>query len=106
MIKVINSANTIEITSVDGLTTNTIQKALVVQVGMYFQKNTTNGLGQSPYGYGKRTPGRTTKTIVNLILESGAVISFDCDEVENQATWQGCQQANLIQAVNDISSWL
>lgn len=83
------------------VTLNSIDK-----VGSYFQKNTSNGLGNTPYSYGKRTPGRTTKTIVQLVLRDGTSISFDCDEVQNQPTWQGCQLANLEQAVSDITSWI
>ena len=82
-----------------------IEKANILRIGSYFQKNTVNGLGNSPYAYGKRTPGRTTKTIVSIIQE-GYTFSFDCDEVLNQATWQGCTLAKLQVAVADIQSWI
>lgn len=83
-----------------------IQKSNIVKVGSYWSQNCYNGLGQTPYGYGVRTPGRTTKTIVILEMVDKTKISFDCDEIENQATWQGCTFAALGTALTDINSWL
>lgn len=107
MIRVVNNTDTINISDENAnINITSIQKALVVSVGMYFQKNCINGLGQSPYAYGKRTPGRTTKTIIRINMEGDTNYSFDCDEVVNQATWQGCQLSNLLTAQADIASWL
>lgn len=106
MIKVTNNANTIDISDVNDTNIASIDKKLISSVGMYFQNNCTFGLGQSRFGYGKRTPGRTTKTIINIVLSNSSVFSFDCDEVQNQPTWQGCTNANLITAQQDIQSWL
>lgn len=103
---VTNLANAIEIASTPSGNITVIQKAHIVSVTMYFQKNTINGLGQSRFAYGVRTPGRTTKTIIRLICEGEINYSFDCDEVLNQPTWQGCTLAALQTALNDITSWL
>ena len=107
MIRVTDNGATIDISDENGnVNVNSIAKSNIQAVGMYFQKNCVNGLGQSPYAYGKRTPGRTTKTIIILKLVDRTTTSFDCDEVENHATWQGCQLANLLVAQSDIQSWL
>lgn len=106
-IKVVNNGNTIDISDENGtINVTSIQKTLIVSVGMYFQKNCVNGLGQSPYAYGRRTPGRTTKTIIRINMEGEVNYSFDCDEVINQVTWQGCTLAALLVAQADIQSWL
>lgn len=105
-INVINTANYININAPDNSNIVSIRKTSIISVSMYFQSNCVNGLGQSNYAYGRRTPGRTTKTIIRIITESEMSYSFDCDEVINQPTWQGCTNAALIQAQSDISSWL
>jgi hypothetical protein len=106
-IKVANAATTIDISD-ENATVNvtSIAKTKIVSVGMYFQENCVNGLGQSNYAYGRRTPGRTTKTIIRLTLQDETSINFDCDEVVNQATWQGCTLAKLLVAQAAIKSWL
>jgi hypothetical protein len=106
MINVTNSANAITISDDTNTNPTVIAKTKIIEVGMYWQFNCNNGLGLSPYAYGRRTPGRTTKTIVILHLNDGTKVSFDCDEVANQVTWQGCQQSDLLTAVADIKSWL
>lgn len=107
MIKVVNNGTTIDISDENGtINVTSIKKSQILSVGMYFQENATNGLGGSPYGYGKRTPGRTTKTIIRLTMLGELTYSFDCDEVANQLTWQGCTLAALLQAQSDIQSWL
>lgn len=105
-INVTDNGNTIDVSAPDGSNIISILKTNIVSVGMYFQNNTTNGLGGSPYSYGRRTPGRTTKTIININLADRTKFSFDCDEVINQATWQGCTNAELLVAQSDIQSWL
>lgn len=105
-INVINSANYININAPDNSNIYTINKSLVDSIGMYYQENCVNGLGQSNFAYGRRTPSRTTKTIINIRMSDQSSYSFDCDEVINQPTWQGCTKAALIQAQSDISSWL
>lgn len=107
MINVTNTGLTIKISDPLGVAPDAyIAKSDILQIGSYFQKNCVNGLGNSPYAYGKRTPGRTTKTIVRLCLHDSTTFNFDCDEVANQPTWQGCTLAALNQAVTDIESWL
>jgi hypothetical protein len=107
MIRVVNSTDTIDISDEAGtINITSIAKSQILSIGMYFQKNCMNGLGQSPYAYGKRTPGRTTKTIIQIQQVGHICYSFDCDEVVNQATWQGCQLSNLLTAQADIASWL
>lgn len=106
-IQVANLANVIQISDGAGTTNfSSIQKSLIISVGTYFQKNCVNGLGNSPYAYGKRTPGRTTKTIIRITCEGEINYDIEVDEVLNQPTWQGCTQAALINAYNDIVSWL
>lgn len=105
-IKVTNSPNYININSPDDSNIFTIKKTAIASVGMYFQQNCVNGLGQSPLAYGRRTPGRTTKTIIQINLTDQTHYSFDCDEVVNQSTWQGCTNAKLLVAHSDIQSWL
>lgn len=107
MIRVTDNGATIDISDANGnVNIASINKTTITSVSMYFQKNCTNGLGGSRFGYGKRTPGRTTKTIIRLHTTSQQTYSFDCDEVENQATWQGCELSNLLTAQSDIQSWL
>ncbi len=105
-INVTNAANYINISDPSNVNIMTIKKTAIASVGMYFQKNCVNGLGQSPYAYGRRTPGRTTKTIIQINLTDRTHYSFDCDEVINQATWQGCTNTELLVAHADIVSWL
>ena len=78
----------------------------IVSISGYFESNTKNGPGSSPYSYGKRTPGRTTKTIVTITTADHVDTSFDCDEVTNQAGWQGCTLAALQQALEDLANFL
>lgn len=107
MIKVVNSTHTIDISDENAaINIMSIAKSNIQSVGMYFQKNCVNGLGQSPYAYGKRTPGRTTKTIIRINLVDRTNFSFDCDEVVNHVSWQGCELTDLITAQADIASWL
>jgi hypothetical protein len=104
---VTNSTNVIVIGDSSGATPNSsIHKSQIVRVGTYYAQNCYNGMGMSVYAYGWRTPGRTTKTIINLELQHGINVSFDCDDVTNQAGWQGGTIAALNQAESDINSWL
>lgn len=107
MINVTNTGATIKISDPNAIAPDSyIVKANIQSIGSYFQKNCVNGLGNSPYAYGKRTPGRTTKTIVRISLIDATTFNFDCDEVNNQVTWQGCTLAALQVAITDIESWL
>lgn len=86
--------------------TTYINKSDIARIDSFFMKNSLNGLGQTPYAYGVRTPGRTTKTIVKIEYVDKTTFSFDCDEVLNQTGWHGCTLAALNQATSDINSWL
>lgn len=106
-IEVTNTGATIKFSDPLGVGTDSyIVKTNIQSIGSYFQKNCVNGMGNSPYAYGKRTPGRTTKTIIRISLIDATTINFDCDEVSNQAGWHGCSRAALQQAITDIESWL
>lgn len=98
---------TIKISDSAGVSPDTyINKSDIARIDAYFAQNCYNGLGQTPYAYGVRTPGRTTKTIVKIEYIDRTTFSFDCDEVLNQATWQGCTLAALNAATTMINSWL
>lgn len=108
-ITITNDTDTIVFGDNAGLTTNSvIRKSNIVRVGGLFQANSVNGMGNSQlYGYGGgATNPRSTKTIVQIEVQHGQAISFDCDNVSNQATWHGGTQAALNTCIADINSWL
>lgn len=84
--------------SIDGLDWNFIHKDGLSVVRTLRNQGTTNP---------PSVIGQQKMTLISLVDITGSTrLSFDCNNVVNQAGWQGQTNAALNQAVSDITGWL
>lgn len=93
--------NSIAISS-DGTNWSTINKDTVNVVSRWVNLPNTSGVNRIPFV--------NKGTHAEISLTSGSddtpIITFDPNDVANQAAWNGNTQAALSTAVSDITGWL
>ncbi len=82
----------------DGKTWSTFRKDAITNVAQVSSDNANKGVFGSPQ--------RDQNRRIHINLRGGVDITFDVQDVANQATWSDGSLAALQVAIDDINSWL
>ena len=82
----------------DGVTWSTFRKDAIINIAQVSSSNANKGTFGSPQ--------RDQNRRIHINLRGGLDITFDVQDVANQATWSNGTLAALQVAVSDINSWL